>query len=41
MNILIQQVDQLPAQIQDLAVVAEKEGFHFIQRLVDEFQQGQ
>jgi len=39
-NILIQQVDQLPAQIQDLAVVAEKEGFHFIQRLVDEFQQG-
>ncbi|WP_336933021.1 GNAT family N-acetyltransferase [Acinetobacter bereziniae] len=40
MNILIQQVDQLPAQIQDLAAVAEKEGFQFIQRLIDEYQQG-
>jgi GNAT superfamily N-acetyltransferase len=39
-NILIQQVDQLPEQIQDLAIVAEKEGFQFIQRLVDEFKQG-
>ena len=40
MDILIQQVDQLPSQIQDLVVASEKEGFHFIQKLVDEFQQG-
>ncbi|KAF1018125.1 GNAT family N-acetyltransferase [Acinetobacter sp.] len=40
MNISIQQVDQLPTQIQDLAIIAEKEGFQFIQRLVDEFHQG-
>ena len=40
MEILIQQVEQLPEQIQDLAVASKKEGFNMIQRLVDEYQQG-
>ena len=40
MEILIQQVDQLPTQIQNLVVASKKEGFHMVQRLVDEFQQG-
>ena len=40
MDILIQQVDQLPSQIQDLVVASKKEGFHLIEKLVDEFEQG-
>lgn len=40
MEILIQQVEQLPTQIQDLVIASKKEGFDFIERLVEEYEQG-
>ncbi len=40
MEILIQQVEQLPENIQNLVVASKKEGFDMIQRLVDEYEQG-
>jgi len=40
MDILIQQVEHLPVQIQDLVMASKKEGFNMIQRLVDEYEQG-
>jgi len=39
-EISIQQVEQLPEQIQSLVLASKKEGFNFIQRLVEEFQLG-
>lgn len=40
MEILIQQVDQLPTQIQKLVVASKNEGFDMIQRMFDEYEQG-
>lgn len=40
MEILIQQAEQLPENIQDLVIASKKEGFEMIQRLVDEYEQG-
>lgn len=40
MNIEIQQVEQLPNKISDLAKQAESEGFNFVSRLIEEFNNG-
>lgn len=38
---LIQKVDELPEQIIELSLVSQKEGFRFINRLIDEYQSSQ
>lgn len=40
MNITIQEVVDLPAAIQELAKPANKEGFSFVNRLIQEFENG-
>ncbi|MCG9491057.1 GNAT family N-acetyltransferase [Acinetobacter pittii] len=38
---LIQKFDELPEQIIELSLIAQKEGFRFINRLINEYQSGQ
>lgn len=40
MEISIRQAEQLPKQIENLAALANQEGYAFIQRLIEEFQSG-
>jgi len=40
MEITIRQADGLPKQIEQLAALATKEGYQFIQRLIDEYESG-
>lgn len=40
MEISIRQAEQLPKHIENLAALANQEGYAFIQRLIDEFQSG-
>jgi GNAT superfamily N-acetyltransferase len=40
MNITIDKAEQLPEQIKELAKQAQKEGFQFVDRLIEEFESG-
>ena len=40
MNITIDKAEQLPTQIQELAKQAQKEGFQFVDRLIEEYESG-
>ena len=40
MEISIRQAEQLPKQIENLAALANQEGYAFIQRFIEEFQSG-